>query len=62
MQVVYNILFWAAQEVDIKEKIDEAPDKGYAIGVLIGSYLPFIILVIAAYLIYRYNRRRMNEE
>ncbi|MBT8270946.1 MAG: hypothetical protein HKO90_04555 [Flavobacteriaceae bacterium] len=62
MQFIYNIVFWIIQDVDIKEKISEAPDKGYAIGVLIGSYLPFIILVVAAYLIYRYSRKRMNED
>ena len=54
--------YWLLQDVNIKEKISEAPDKGYAIGVLIGSYLPFIVLVIAAYLIFRYSKNRMNDD
>ena len=63
MRLVTNVLLpWLIQDVNIEEKINEAPDKGYAIGVLIGSYLPFVILVVAAYLIYRYNKKRMNEE
>ncbi|MBT8394062.1 MAG: hypothetical protein KJN66_04340 [Bacteroidia bacterium] len=47
-------------QVDIEEKIKNAPDKGYEIGVFIGSMLPFIILVAFAYLIYRYNKKRIN--
>ena len=41
---------------DIEEKIQNAPDKGYEIGVFIGSMLPFVILVVVAYLIYRYAK------
>ena len=48
------------QQVDIEEKIKNAPDKGYEIGVFIGSMLPFIILVALAYLIFRYNKKRIN--
>lgn len=50
------------QQVDIEEKIKNAPDKGYEIGVFIGSMLPFIILVLLAYIIYRYNKKRMNKD
>ena len=46
------------QQVDIEEKIQNAPDKGYEIGVFIGSMLPFVILVLLAYLMYRYNKKR----
>ena len=45
------------QQIDIEEKIKNAPDKGYEIGVFIGSMLPFVILVLIAYLIYRYNKK-----
>lgn len=56
-------LFWALlQDINIKEKIQNAPDKGYEIGVFIGSMLPFIILVLLAYFIYRYNKNRINKE
>ncbi len=48
------------QQVDIEEKIKNAPDKGYEIGVFIGSMFPFIILVALAYLFFRYNKKRIN--
>ncbi len=41
----------------IKEKIEHAPDKGYEIGVFIGSMLPFVVLVVIAYIVYRYNKK-----
>ncbi|MBD0831151.1 hypothetical protein [Aestuariibaculum sediminum] len=43
---------------DIENKIKHAPDKAYEIGVFIGTMLPFILLVILAYLVYRYNKIR----
>jgi hypothetical protein len=46
------------QQVNIEEKIKNAPDKGYEIGIFIGSMLPFVILVALAYLIYRYSKNR----
>ncbi len=46
------------QQVDLEEKINNAPDKGYEIGVFIGSMLPFVLLVLLAYIIYRYNKKR----
>ena len=54
-------LIMLLQQVDIEEKIKNAPDKGYEIGVFIGSMLPFIILVALAYLIYRYNKKRRDK-
>ena len=50
------------QQVDIEEKIKNAPDNEYTIGVLIGSMLPFIILVILAYVIFHYNKKRMDNK
>ena len=44
------------QENSIEKKIQDAPDKAYEIGVFIGAMLPFILLVLLAYLIYRYNK------
>jgi len=40
------------QQVDIEQKIKDAPDSGYEIGVLIGTYLPFVVLVLLAYYLY----------
>lgn len=46
-------------QVDIKEKIENAPDKSYEIGVFIGTYLPFVLLVVIAYIIfYRMKNRK----
>jgi hypothetical protein len=48
------------QKINIEEKIKDAPDDGYQIGVLIGSYLPFVILVLLAY--WTYNRAKNRKE
>ncbi len=50
-----TILLQDASVID--DKIENAPDNAYQIGVFIGSYLPLLILVVIAYLIYRYNKR-----
>ncbi len=49
-----SILF----QVDINEKIENAPNSSYEIGVFIGSLLPFMLLVILAYLAFRYHKNR----
>jgi hypothetical protein len=58
------MLFLSALQTveDIEKKIAEAPDSSYEIGVFIGSMLPFIILVVIAYAIFRYNKNRINKE
>ncbi len=54
----YLILLTLLQ-VDIEEKMQNAPDKGYEIGVVIGTYLPFVVLVIIAYVIFnRFKNRK----
>jgi len=50
------------QEVNIEDKINNAPDSSYEIGVFIGSMLPFVVLAIIAYAIYYYNKKRLNKE
>lgn len=45
-------------QVDIEEKINNAPDGGYEIGVVIGTYLPFILLVAIAYFFYYQAKKR----
>lgn len=57
-----NLLITILQDVNIDEKLKQAPDDNYGIGVFIGSLLPFVILVIIAYVIYRYNKNRYKEE
>jgi hypothetical protein len=49
------------QKVDIAEKIKEAPDSGYQIGVVIGSFIPFLILGgIALWMYTRAKKRAKN--
>lgn len=48
------------QQIDIEEKIKNAPDKGYEIGVFIGTMLPFVILVALAYLMFRHYKNKNN--
>ena len=50
-------------QVDIEEKMKDAPDAQYEIGVVIGTYLPFVVLVAFAYLIYYQakNRKDLND-
>lgn len=49
-------------QVDIEKKMQEAPDSAYEIGVVIGSYLPFVVLAVVAYSIYHYNKKRRDSE
>ncbi|WP_456422593.1 hypothetical protein [Lutibacter sp.] len=48
------------QQVNIEEKIKSAPDKGYEIGVVIGTYLPFVLLALLAYLVYYKAKNRKD--
>ncbi|MCF6168543.1 hypothetical protein [Lutibacter sp.] len=48
------------QQVNIEEKIKDAPDKGYEIGVVIGTYLPFVLLALLAYLVYYKAKNRKD--
>ena len=57
-----NFLILLLQNVDIDQKLKDAPDSSYGIGVFIGTILPFVILVIIAYAIYRSKKKRLNDE
>ena len=48
------------QDLNIEEKIENAPDKGYEIGVVIGTYLPFVLLVALAYFTYYRAKNRKD--
>jgi hypothetical protein len=47
-------------QVDIEEKVNNAPDAGYEIGVVIGTYLPFVLLVALAYFVYYKAKNRKD--
>ena len=48
-------------QVNIEDKIKNAPDDNFQFGILIGSYVPLFSLVVLAYLLYRYNKNRNKE-
>lgn len=49
------------QQVNVEQKLENAPDGQYQIGVLIGSFIPFIVLVGIAYaLYYRAKKKDKN--
>lgn len=50
------------QKINIDDKIKNAQDNGYLVGVWIGYVLPFVILVgIAYWMYYRAKNRKDNE-
>ena len=46
------------QKVNIEEKLKNATDNGYQIGVVIGSLIPFVVLVLLAYWMYTSAKKR----
>lgn len=54
--------FSLVQQVNINEKIKNDPDGAYQIGIVIGSYLPLVILVGIAYLLYYRAKKRKDNE
>lgn len=54
-------LFLFIQAVDIKDKLKNAPDNSYQIGLIIGSFIPFIVLVGIAYWMYYAAKKRENK-
>ena len=54
-----NLILLLLLQVNIEEKMQNAPDKGYEIGVVIGTYLPFVVLVVIAYFMFnRFKNRK----
>jgi hypothetical protein len=49
------------QAVDIEDKLKNAPDDSYQIGLVIGSFIPFVILVGIAYWMYYAAKKRENK-
>ena len=47
-------------QVDIDKKLENAPNDGYQIGIVIGTYLPFVLLVVLAYIIYYRMKNRKD--
>ncbi|HTO36061.1 MAG TPA: hypothetical protein VLZ72_07475 [Flavobacterium sp.] len=57
--MMYPLLLLVQQQtVDIEEKLKNAPDNGYQIGVVIGSFLPFLVLAGIAWWMYFRAKKR----
>lgn len=48
-------------QANVTEKLKVAPDSSYQTGVLIGSFLPFVLLVGVAYWMY-YRAKNTDEK
>lgn len=55
-------LFSLLQDINIEEKVKNAPDGDYQIGVFIGSFIPLVVLIIIAYALFKYNKKQYNKE
>ena len=54
-------LIFPLLQVNVTEKLKIAPDSSYQTGVLIGSFLPFVLLVGVAYWMY-YRAKKSDEK
>lgn len=53
--------FLALQQINIEEKIKNAPeDSYYTIGVFVGSFLPVVLLIGLAYYIFKKAKNRKD--
>ena len=50
------------QQTNIEEKLKNSPDSGYQIGVVIGSFLPLVLLVGVAYWMYYRAKKADRKE
>lgn len=58
----YISLILLLQNVDIDEKLRNAPDDRYQIGIIIGTYLPFVLLAGLAYLFFYMAKKRKDDQ
>ena len=49
-------------QVNVAEKLKDAPDSSYQTGVIIGSFLPFVLLVSVAYWMYYRAKKADRKE
>ena len=50
------------QAVDIEDKLKNAPDTGYQTGIVIGSFLPFVLMIGIAYWMYYAAKKREKNQ
>ncbi|SHM69447.1 hypothetical protein [Flavobacterium xanthum] len=49
------------QQANIEEKLKNATDNSYQIGIIIGSFIPFVVLIGLAYWMYTSAKKRDKE-
>ena len=49
-------------QINIEEKLKNSPDSDYQIGVLVGSFLPLVLLAGAAYWMYYRAKKADRKE
>ena len=52
------IILALVQQVNIEQKLKNATDSSYQIGIVIGSFIPFIVLLALAYWMYTSAKKR----
>ncbi|MFV8324527.1 hypothetical protein [Flavobacterium sp. ZS1P14] len=52
------IILALVQQVNIEEKLKNATDSSYQTGIIIGSFIPFVILIGLAYWMYTSAKKR----
>lgn len=58
---LFQIILIAQQSTEkIKEKMEQAPNDSYEIGVVIGTYLPFVLFIVFAYVVYYFAKNRKD--
>jgi len=55
-------LYILLQQVNVEEKLNDAPNNNYAIGVFIGEMLPFVVLIALAYFFFYLAKKKGNKD
>ena len=55
-------LFLLLQQTNLEEKLENAPDSSYQIGVFIGSFFPLVLLAGVAYWMYYRAKKADRKE
>ena len=55
-------LLFLIEQTKIVEKLKNSPDSAYQTGVLIGSFIPFVLLVGVAYWMYYHFKKSQRNE
>ena len=60
MNLFQLILIGQQSAEKIKEKMENAPNDNYELGVVIGTYLPFVLFIVFAYVVYYLAKKRKD--